>query len=188
MVGAPKLGSRAVAVAAALLAAVLPLSFGCATAPAAAPSSAPNVTISLSRSICYGFCPSYRVTIHGDGTVRYIGQCFVAVRGIHDYQVPAADVAKLVEEFEAANFFSLRDSYRAHITDNPTYTLTLTIGVRTKTVSDYVGKMDGMPEIVTTLENAVDRVGATAQFVGKPEPGRGGFEDCDKPFDTPPVD
>ena len=32
-----------------------------------------TVTILLDRTACYGTCPAYKVTIHGDGRVEYTG-------------------------------------------------------------------------------------------------------------------
>ena len=36
-----------------------------------------GVKIQLSRSVCYGTCPAYSVTIRGDGSVHFSGQKYV---------------------------------------------------------------------------------------------------------------
>lgn len=41
-----------------------------------------DVTITLERTVCFGVCPDYVVTVHGDGTVEYEGRNFVAVKGM----------------------------------------------------------------------------------------------------------
>jgi len=137
-----------------------------------------DIAVSLTRTTCFGICPSYRVTLKGDGHVRYEGDCFVDVKGIKDYTVDAAEVEKLAKAFEAADFFALQDEYRAQITDNPTQILSVKIGERTKTLKDYAGRMVGMPESVTELEKEVDRVANTGPLVGERQFGKWQNEQC----------
>jgi hypothetical protein len=157
--------SRTMSVGVALVAALCLAAAAKRPPPPAPDTNGAGVTISLTRGACFGTCPIYRVTIHGDGSSIYDGERFVAVAGHREYQVPAASVAKLVADFEAANFFALEDEYRARVTDLPTYTLSITIGERSKTVVDYFGRQIGMPQAVTDLEDETDLVGETAQFV-----------------------
>jgi hypothetical protein len=148
-----------IALAAFLLAAALE---GCVTA-----TTNEDAAITLRRSVCFGACPAYTVTLHTDGSASFDGDRFVAVMGHRDYRVDPAAVQKLVARFKAARFFELKDAYRANVTDLPTVRLTLTIGDTTKTVVDYAGEMVGMPKAVRELELEVDRVGETVQFVKK---------------------
>jgi ankyrin repeat protein len=79
--------------------------------------------------------------------------------------VSKADVASLLQKFKSADFFSLKDEYRAAVTDNPTYILSIDTGNGRKTVVDYVGKEAGMPAVVTTLQDDVDRVADTERWI-----------------------
>jgi len=124
-----------------------------------------QVRIRLDRSGCYGWCPVYSVEVRGDGTVTYNGQRYVNVEGTHTYRIPPGDVARLVESLRARDLWSLRPSYRAPITDNPTYTLTLDLGGQVKEIEDYVGRMVGMPVLVTEFEDEVDRVARSDTWV-----------------------
>lgn len=142
-----------------------------ACAPVAAPgpgeptgSSGP-ATITLTRSICFGFCPDYTVSIKQDGSVTYEGRRFVNVEGVQTDQIDPAAVQALLARFDAVNFNALEDEYRAHVSDLPTYTLTLVRNGRTKTVVDYGGPGAGMPEAVRELEAEIDRVANTQQWV-----------------------
>ena len=117
-----------------------------------------QVSITLERTGCYGTCPSYTVEMRGDGQVTYTGKRFVDVEGAHTYRVPAADVVKLVDSLRAKNLWSMRTSYRAGITDNPTYALTLKLGDQVHCIEDYVGESAGMPAVVTEFEDEVDAV------------------------------
>jgi hypothetical protein len=136
----------------------------CAT-PAPTPENAGPVEIVLERTPCFGFCPDYTVTISGDGGVLYEGRRFVAVRGQQTAQIPEAQVRALLARFDAIGFDRLNNEYRAHVTDLPTTTITLTRNGRTKSVLDYGGTGAGMPESVRGLQQEIDRVAGTARWV-----------------------
>ncbi len=150
-----------------------------ACAASGAPPSEPGpVRITLERSVCFGFCPDYTVTINGDGQVTYEGRRFVTVAGRQTATIPAADVQRLLARFDAVGFDALRDEYRAHVTDLPTYTITLERDGQTKRVLDYGGVSAGMPEAVRDLQDEIDRTANTARWVlrdGQPvrTPGSG---------------
>ena len=53
-----------------------------------------TLRITLSRSGCYGKCPTYEVEIHGDGTVLYDGKFDVAAKGKHTAKISHASVVE----------------------------------------------------------------------------------------------
>jgi hypothetical protein len=124
-----------------------------------------TLQITLERGVCFGACPDYTVTIHGDGRVVYEGRRFVAQTGKREATVPRDAVRALLRKFRQADFFSLRDNYHAQVTDLPTYRVTLAHDGRRKSVSDYGGEMMGMPKAVTELEQAIDETANTRQWV-----------------------
>lgn len=132
----------------------------CATPPASGP-----VVISLTRTPCYGFCPVYSVSITSGGEVTYIGRQFVNVVGEQHATIPSADVERLLARFDAMGFESLRDEYRADVTDLPSTTIVLERNGQRKSVLDYGGTGAGMPEAVRELEAEIDRVAGTARWV-----------------------
>jgi hypothetical protein len=137
---------------------------GCA--PVETTPTAPEpVTITLSRGVCFGFCPDYTVSIDQSGLVTYEGRRFVAVTGRQTARIAPADVRRLLDRFDAANFMRLRDDYRANVSDLPTYTVVLARGGVRKRVTDYGGLHAGMPQAVRDLQNEIDRVAGTAQWV-----------------------
>ena len=141
-----------------------------------------DFAITLQRSACFGSCPDYRVTVHGDGLVEfdtgddhfkgtaaqvhleYNGHN-VLLPGRHTAHVDPAGVAGLLDRFRGAHFFGLRKEYFYGATDNPTQVLTVRVGKASKTVTDYIGTMAGMPQSVRDLEDAVDAVAGTARWV-----------------------
>src|SRR5260370_19436974 len=123
-----------------------------------------SVKISLSRTGCYGMCPSYSVEVHGDGAVLYGGRAFVAITGSHRTSVSSDVVSEIVEAFRAVDYFSLKDKYMWGATDLPTYTTSISIDGKTKRVIDYAGQQVGMPESVSRLEDAIDRLSGVERW------------------------
>jgi hypothetical protein len=135
------------------------------TACAQAPAQEGPVEITLTRTVCYGFCPAYTVTINEAGEVNYEGRAFVNVVGRRTATIPRESVARLVARFEEIGFEELRDEYRGQMTDLPTTTIAIERGGRRKAVIDYGGLSVGMPQAVRELQAEIDRVAGTAQWV-----------------------
>jgi ankyrin repeat protein len=132
----------------------------------AAPILRPNskVAITLQRTGCFGSCPSYSVTISTDGVV-FEGGGFVTATGRHTDSVNADDVRHLAKRFIDTDFYSMDSSYHASVTDNPTYILAIAIDGHTKKVVDYVGSWEGMPAVITELEDEVDTFARTQRWI-----------------------
>lgn len=123
-----------------------------------------KIEIKLSRSGCYGSCPSYQVTVTPEGIV-FDGGGFVVASGRHTATVDADAVRSLALRFINADFYSMNDKYVAGVTDNPTYQLAISIDGESKQVVDYVGSWEGMPAVVTELEDAVDTLAHTDRWI-----------------------
>lgn len=136
-----------------------------AVSPFPEPNPPTDFSIRLGRSGCYGSCPGYTITIHGDGTVNYKGDWYVSIEGERTAHVRPEATQQLLERFRKANFFALKSEYRAGVTDNPTYCLEVVIGSKHKTITDYVGGWVGMPAVVSELEDAVDQTADSARWV-----------------------
>ena len=133
-----------------------------ASAPApSAPSAQEPITITLERTICFGFCPAYTVTLAADGTVTYNGKQHVKTMGSRTWKIDPAAVRALAKEMADAGYFELENEYRAMVTDHPTTYTSLTIGGRTKKVKNYVA---GPPKL-KDLEEKIDAVAGTAKYV-----------------------
>lgn len=141
------------------------------------------LVISLQRTACFGSCPDYKVTIAGNGRIVFettphlhrddvanVHRAFstesgVRVPGTHETTIDPQAIDQLLAQFEEARFFTLRDEYRAEVTDNPTYVVTIDTGNGKKSVVDYVGKEAGMPEAVTALQDAIDAAAGTDRWI-----------------------
>lgn len=141
-----------------------------------------DVEITLERSACFGSCPDYRVTIHGDGRVIFsprgdvpgdpVGMLHREFNGDnviwpvrHEDRIEPKLVTDLLDKFRAAHFMGMKDEYVAEVTDSSTTVLTLRMGRTRKTVVDYVGTDVGMPESVRALQDAVDKTAGTERWI-----------------------
>lgn len=123
-----------------------------------------KVRITLQRTGCYGTCPAYIVSISTDG-IEFIGRGSVVAVGNHSDRINPERVRTLAKELEATDFFSMRDSYRAGVTDCPTYVLSATIDGHKKEVEDYMGSWVGMPAVISDLEDEIDDVAGTTKWI-----------------------
>src|SRR3569623_1027478 len=143
---------------------------------------AADTTITLQRGACFGSCPDYRVTVHGDGRVEFdtgddhftggVAEVHleynghnVLLPGRHTAHIDPVAVADLIDRFRAAHFFGLRKEYAYGATDASTQMLTVRIGTASKSVTDYIGTLAGMPQEARDLEDAVDAVAGAARWV-----------------------
>ncbi len=129
------------------------------------PEAGPEATATLSHGDCFGTCPAYTVTIHGDGSIDYSGQSFVGVTGDLHYKVPKTDADVLFAHLREDNIWSAQDAYVGAETDAAHTLLTFNIGGQTKTIHDYLGADAGMPEVVTQAEAAIDGLAAADRWI-----------------------
>ena len=123
-----------------------------------------KVEITLRRTGCYGSCPSYSVTVSDTG-ILFDGDGFVVAEGQHRAAVAPEKVRELARQIVKADFYSMDKEYFAGVTDNPTYSLKISIDGNEKEVVDYVGSWVGMPAVISQLENEVDQVARTEQWI-----------------------
>jgi len=124
-----------------------------------------TLRITLSRGLCFGWCPAFDVEVRGDGTVLYNGKECVATKGERVTHIDPSAVAALVAQFRAANYFSLRDGYEVSVPDGSRLQTSISFDDRKKAVVDYWGRDAGMPFNVYLLERAVERVSGVDRWV-----------------------
>lgn len=146
-----------------------------------------DTLITLERTGCYGFCPSYTLTIAADGTVVFNATSYWVGAGEHSRlkksgtiisKVSQEQIQQLINAFEEANYFSLRDSYTetedcpgGMSTDLPTAYTSIQINGRRKSISHYYGCMDkgegtfGYPLQLSKLEFKIDEIVNTKQWM-----------------------
>jgi hypothetical protein len=131
---------------------------------------ADRLLFTLQRTECYGDCPSYKLTIRGDGSVVYEGYKYVRVSGVQKYKIKPSEVQDLLKLFMDLNFFDLDDEYisikhadgtETVVTDLPTTFTSITVGERFKKIVNYVGA----PENLELLESKIDEVAGSKHWV-----------------------
>ena len=130
--------------------------------PAAPPSTA---VILLSRGECMGRCPAYTLTLHGDGSVEYVGSTYTAVWGKHVYSVPPGDVAALIERVKAKDVWSMAGNWVWSATDGAYYSMDITLGGQTRHFADYFGDHVGMPQALSEAMDDVDRTSRVEDWI-----------------------
>jgi len=138
----------------------------CASTSSAVSTGSSFTMITLERTPCFGRCPVYKVSIYGDGTVRYDGKEYVKVKGGQTRIISPEQVRQLRAEFEQASYFSFKENYDTiTFTDAPLAITSATIDGRTKRVRHYLG--DGTaPRELTVLEERIDEVSGAREWVG----------------------
>jgi hypothetical protein len=133
------------------------------------PDLMPGTTLlaTLERTGCYGECPVYRLTVSTDGSVVYVGTRWVKVLGRREYKLSQTQLGDLESAFERANFMSLRDYDHVESTDDDWAHVSFQWGARLKRVRHYHGD-NGAPPALSALEDELDRITDSGQFVGVP--------------------
>lgn len=85
--------------------------------------------------------------------------------GRHRGQISEQAVRDLVTAFRTADYFSLKDGYTYPITDNEKFRTWIEFDGRRKSVTDYVGILVGLPEVVKQLEGSFDDIAGTEKWV-----------------------
>lgn len=130
-----------------------------------------DLMITLERTECFGFCPVYKLTITADGAVVFEGRRFVKQEGTTIKRaITREQIKQLMAEFVRAKFFSLDDDYSeirlSCPTDQPSAFTSIRINGKSKTINHYLGCGEPkVPKALTELENKIDEVVNTAQWL-----------------------
>jgi hypothetical protein len=129
-----------------------------------------GLVILFERTTCYGNCPAYRLTIHGDGRVEYVGLNFVKLTGPRQGQVARTELKKIVEQLSKADFFKI-DQYTEKAcsctvcTDMPTVITEVKLKDQSHRVEHYYGCRCA-PRALWDVEETIDRMVRAEQWIG----------------------
>lgn len=133
------------------------LSLGCASSKKQKATETKKIkkgSIEMSKSVCFGKCPAYKITINEKGVVNYEGERNVEKIGSYKKQLTQPATDSLFTAFINSDFWSFRDEYTAMVTDLPTTYVSFTLEEKTKKIKDYVGA----PEKLKVLESFVEQI------------------------------
>jgi uncharacterized protein DUF6438 len=151
----------------------------CAPRTAAAPADQPvsdaaaAQAISLERTLCFGGCPVYTISVSPSGQVTYEGKANVRELGTATAEVPKLRVDALLIELERAGYFGFASRYALsepacgrYVTDLPSVITSATLGERTKRIEHDYG-CGRAPAALAVLENRIDEVLGSGQWTGR---------------------
>jgi hypothetical protein len=129
-----------------------------------------DVQLSFERTGCYGNCPAYKLTIHGDGRVEYEGGTDVNLKGKKAGHIEPGDLRKILAAFDKADYFSIKpytyDTCTCTVcTDMPTAITEIRANGMSHRVEHYYGCRCA-PRELWELEESIDRIVSTQQWTG----------------------
>lgn len=120
-----------------------------------------TLVITIERESCRGFCPAYKMTIYGDGTVDYEGKRNVQDIGNFQKKISKSKVQELLKAFQEANYMNLENEY-----DDPSVADAVAVFTSIK----FIDKTDGKektksiknrvkgPEALNKLQDQIDSI------------------------------
>jgi len=130
-----------------------------------------TVAIQLERIGCYGTCPAYSLTIHGDGRIEYNGKSHVKETGTRDGRIEVDKIRELASQFAKIKFWGITADYseakcRGRMcTDMATVVTEISIKGVTHRVNHYYG-CGRAPKSLFDLESAIDKSANSEQWTG----------------------
>jgi hypothetical protein len=153
---------------------------GCQNRQAAvgSPASSPTVstapgfaTVTFERTPCFGTCPVYKVTVMGDGVVRFDGTRNVDSVGTYNGRISAAAVVDLRRAFEDAKYWTLASKYDqstcpAYGTDAARILTSIITPTQSKSIEHDLGCGGQAPAQLADLYRRFDTIVGTARWIG----------------------
>jgi len=118
--------------------------------------------VELQRTQCFGQCPVYKVRVYADGQIAWSGKQHVKVVDESTGQITSEAARALIDQFRAAGFWNLCQSYTRMVTDLPTAIAVLHVGNAEKSVSD---RAQSAPDWLRELDRTVDAVADTHAWI-----------------------
>lgn len=104
-----------------------------------------TITVRFQRVGCFGTCPAYSITIHGDGRVEFNGKSHVKEIGAREGRIELDKIRALASDFAKTKFLAIPEDYSPSkckgpfCTDMATAVTQLTVKGITHHVSHYYG-------------------------------------------------
>jgi hypothetical protein len=125
-----------------------------------------DVIITVERTMCFGWCPVYHLSIYGNGKVVYEGRYYVRVEGTRTTYIQKSKVRELVAAFEKVKFYEFDDQYLLGGSDLPSVLVSIDLEGKSKTI-DIDGAEMIAPEEIADLIRQIEETVNVARWVGK---------------------
>lgn len=120
-----------------------------------------EVRFSLSKSACFGKCPTYKLFINQNGYATLEGIANMDKLGVYGKQLSKDQLKALVSEFENSEFSQFLENYKSQMTDLPAIKIGYHDGTEFKTVSGKEDRPKELMQLQFSLEKIADSGGWT---------------------------
>ncbi|MFT3693855.1 MAG: DUF6438 domain-containing protein [Kofleriaceae bacterium] len=130
------------------------------------PPPAPHtVMLNFGRTVCYGTCPAYSITVYRDGALEYLGEDFVKTKGAAKGTLSPQQV-DAIDQLFASKKPPNKDFVSEDATDAPSASFSYTPVTGDKiTVHHYFGDMKA-PEVLGQVEDGIDSIVHIETWIG----------------------
>jgi hypothetical protein len=135
--------------------------------PLTSPKDLKAATIEMSRGPCYGMCPSYRITIHGDGSVEYAGGR-LARRDPQIGNIGPDGFSRILDDLRQAHFSTLEDRAFSWCFDSGSVSISVSLeGKAKRVVSDAgcTGSKTGMQSQFVAVADKIDKAVGSDRWI-----------------------
>jgi hypothetical protein len=133
------------------------------------PQNLDSVTVELSRGPCFGPCPTYTVTVHGDGQVQYVGQQGRSrIRTKKSGAVAREKVGEILQVLDQVEFTTLEGRAFFWAFDTPTVGVRTLVDGKTKQVASddsFVGSPKGRQARFVEATHKIDAILASSTWL-----------------------
>ncbi len=136
-----------------------------------------DLLITLQRTMCFGACPDYTLTIKASGSVTFKGGRFTKTKDTVRSRITRSSLRELVREFRRSRFTSFANDYsrggacEGYATDNPSEIISIRMNRKTKRVNHYFGCMgkavNEKLKPLVELGKTIDRITNSERWVVK---------------------
>jgi Domain of unknown function (DUF6438) len=134
----------------------------------AQPRNIGSLSIELSRGPCFGSCPSYSLTLHGDGLVEYRGIRFVRVKETQTARISTEQLMQVLRDLDRMDFFSVEDRAFQWCFDTASTSIFVSVDGRQKRVTTDtcgVGLKGGPKARFLQIADEIDTIASSKQWV-----------------------
>lgn len=127
-----------------------------------------DTLVQMERTVCFGTCPSYTLSIQKNGKVTFYGKEFVEHKGMATGQIPQDSLDKLIQKIQESYFFEIPSDpeCKSRYTDMPSVYLMIRLDDNEHSVTHYHGCKGFMYEKeLYELEEAIDSIAGTKKWI-----------------------
>ena len=115
-----------------------------------------DFALTLTRSGCFGTCPSYMLHVQADGKVFYEGYSHTPITGKHTKEISEDKIRTLIKGLNEVDFWNLEKAYdNPQISDLPSTTMEATMDGKTHKVLDRFETPDAVKNFSILIDEVV---------------------------------